>query len=376
MRIVYVLTSLGVGGAERQALAVADRMARRGHNVAVLVLSLRLVDEWPTTLPTVHLNMRKTPVSVFAGLARARSFLRDFRPDLLHSHSFHANIIARLLKLLVPSTKVLSTVHNVYEGGRLRMLAYRLTDGLATRTTAVSRAAADRFIRLKVVPRQKCLVITNGIDIADFSPSADRRVLIRAAMGAGDSFIWLAAGRLVPAKDFPNLLSAFRLVRIAFPDAQLWIAGAAADSMLKKTEDGRSGIVFGFASERGSLEHVRLLGLCRDMPALFDAADAFVQASAWEGMPLAVGEAMAMEKSVVSTDAGGTREIVSDAGIIVPPKNADALAKAMLDLMQEPAEFRRTLGRAARARIVSHFSMEMKADEWEALYRVVVRAQS
>src|ERR1019366_9417433 len=91
MRIVYVLTSLGVGGAERQALAVADRMAHRGHEVAVLVLSPRLVDEWPTNLPTVYLNMRKTPVSVLAGLTQARRFLRGpprpaSQPQLSRKH--------------------------------------------------------------------------------------------------------------------------------------------------------------------------------------------------------------------------------------------------------------------------------------------------
>jgi glycosyltransferase involved in cell wall biosynthesis len=375
MRIVYMLTSLGVGGAERQALAVADRMAHRGHEVAILVLSPRLVDEWPTNLPTVYLNMRKTPVSFQAGLVQARRFLRGFRPDLLHSHSFHANIVARLLKLLVHSTKTVSTVHNIYEGGQLRMLAYRLTDSLADRTTVVSQASADRFIRLKAIPRKKCLVLTNGIDIAEFTPSKERRTNTRAEMGAGDSFIWLAAGRLVPAKDFPNLLRAFKLVRAANPNTHLWIAGAPAEGMLRKSVNGKSGFVRGFVVERDSMENVRLLGFRRDMPALFDAADAFALSSAWEGMPLAVAEAMAMEKPVIATDAGGTRELIGDAGTIVPPKNADALAAAMLDLMQEPAEFRQTLGQSARARISSHFSIETRTDEWEALYQVIVETQ-
>jgi glycosyltransferase involved in cell wall biosynthesis len=375
MRIVYVLTSLGVGGAERQALAVADRMAHRGHEVSVLVLSPRLVDEWPTNLPTVCLNMRKTPVSVLSGLAQARHFLRGFRPDLPHSLSFHANIVARLLKLLVPSTKIVSTVHNVYEGARMRMLAYRLTDVLASRTTAVSQAATDRFIHLKAIPRKKCLVLPNGIDLAEFTPSTERRKNTRTEMAGGDSFIWLAAGRLVPAKDFPNLLRAFKLVRAANPNTQLWIAGAPAEEMLRKSVDGKSGFVSGFVVERDSMENVRLLGFRRDMPALFDAADAFVLSSAWEGMPLAVAEAMAMEKPVVATDAGGTRELIGDAGTIVPPKNADALAAAMLDLMQQPAEFRQTLGQSARARISSHFNIETRANEWEALYQAIVEAR-
>jgi len=122
MRIFYMLNSLGMGGAERLALALADRMAQRGHSVAVVVLLPRIGNEWPTDLRVVPLDMGSSPWSVFAGVVRARRFLREFQPDVIHSHSFHANILARLLRLFVPSAKVLTTVHNVYEGGRMRML--------------------------------------------------------------------------------------------------------------------------------------------------------------------------------------------------------------------------------------------------------------
>lgn len=363
MRIVYVLTSLGMGGAERVVLALARRMAQRGHTVALLVLRPPVAEQWPTTLPVVHLEMRKTPVSLLAGLAQARRFLREFRPDLVHSHSFHANIVARLLKGLAPP-QVVSTVHNVYEGGWLRMLAYRLTDGLARQTIAVSQAAADRFVRLKAVPQNKCVVLTNGIDITEFAPSADRRVRMRAEMGANTQFIWLTAGRIVPAKDYPNLLRAFTLVRAACPEAQLWIAGEAFGPEFST--------VRGLAAELGLEDSVRWLGLRRDLPALLDAADGFVLGSAWEGMPLVVGEAMAMEKPVVATDVGGVRELVGDAGVLVPSKNFDGLARAMLDQMQNTPEDRRTLGLAARARIQSNFSMDAKSDEWEALYLTIL----
>ncbi len=99
MRIVTVLTSLGVGGAEKQALAVAERMARRGHDMALLVLMPQVPEEWPTTLPVVHLDLRKNPASVGWGFRRGRRFLRDFRPDVVHSHNFHANLLARLLRI-------------------------------------------------------------------------------------------------------------------------------------------------------------------------------------------------------------------------------------------------------------------------------------
>lgn len=374
MRIVYVLTSLGVGGAERQALAVADRMVQRGHEVAVLVLSPGFAEEWPTRLHVVHMNMRKTAPSGLSGLLIARSFLREFRPDLLHSHSFHANLVARLMKLIVPSVKVICTIHNVYEGGWRRMMTYRLTDGLSYLTTAVSQAAAARFVKVKAVRRGKCLVVRNGIDVGEFMPSADRRCMMREAMGAGSSFIWLAAGRLVAAKDYPNVLRAFRKVRVEFPEAQLWIAGASADGIPKRTEGRGCGLASGLAVEYDWMEQVRLLGLRRDMPALFDAVDGFVLSSAWEGMPLVVGEAMAMEKPVVATDVGGTRELMGDVGSMVGPGDSDALAAAMIDVIRQPVQTRQSLGRVARTRIAREFSMDARADEWEALYRHAVEA--
>src|SRR5208337_3817686 len=113
------------------------------------------------------------------------------------------------------------------------------------------------------------------------------------------------------------------------------------------------------------------LGLRRDLPALLDAADGFVLASAWEGMPLVVGEAMAMEKPVVATDVGGVRELMGEAGMLVPPKNPDALAAAMLVLMRSSFEARQNLGRKARVRIEDYFNIETRAQQWELLYRTL-----
>ncbi len=364
MRIAYVLTSLGMGGAERQVLALARRMSERGHAIALLVLRPRLAEEWPTDLDVVHLEMHKNPVSVMKALAQSRRYLREFRPDLVHSHSFHANMIARILGVLVRGPVVLSTVHNVYEGGWARMLAYRLTDRLSRRTTAVSAAAAERFVRLRAVPQAKIAVVTNGIDTAEFAPNAQRRAQARATLETGDKFIWLAAGRIAPAKAYPNLLRAFALVRAARPDAQLWIAGGGDPTGVKQ--------VSGFAVDHGLIQQARWLGLRRDMAALLDAADGFVLASSWEGMPLAVGEAMAMEKPVLATDVGGVRELVADAGMVAPAGDSAALAEAMLELMRRSAEERQRLGRAARARIAALFSMDARGDQWESIYRSLI----
>jgi glycosyltransferase involved in cell wall biosynthesis len=201
-------------------------------------------------------------------------------------------------------------------------------------------------------------------DTAEFAPSLERRASLRARMGVQAEFVWLAAGRIAAAKDYPNLLRAFARVHAAAAHARLWIAGEAMGNGLTAMQ--------ALTAELGLADAVRWLGLRRDMPALFDAADGFMLASAWEGMPLAVGEAMAMEKPVVATDVGGVRELMGEVGAIVPAKSPEGLAASMLALMRSTPEARASLGCAARAHIQENFSIEARADEWETLYRGVL----
>jgi glycosyltransferase involved in cell wall biosynthesis len=361
MQIAYLLTSLGMGGAEKQVVALAARMAERGHTVALISVMPTTAEEWPAPVEVLYLNIRKLPWPALSGLMRARAFLREFRPDILHSHSFHANMLARLLALLVPGTVVVSTIHNIYEGGRLRMLAYRLTNRLSRRTVAVSQAAADRFTRLGAVPQGRCSVITNGIDVQEFAPDRERRARTRMEMGVHAKFVWLASGRIVAGKDYPNLLRALVILNKTHSWAEVWIAGGWTDSEMARLVEH---------PEFLQTEHmVRWLGLRRDLPALLDAADGFVSSSAWEGMPLAIGEAMAMEKLVVATDVGGVRELVGDEGCLVPPHDPAALAAAMRDVMQTDVSISIANRRSARERICACFDVNTKPLEWESLYR-------
>jgi glycosyltransferase involved in cell wall biosynthesis len=361
MRIVYVLTSLGMGGAEKQVVALAARMVERGHTVALVSLMPSKAEEWPAPVEVFYLDIRKNPWSALQGLMRARAFLRNFRPGIVHSHSFHANMLARLLTLVVPKTVVVSTIHNIYEGGRFRMLAYRFTDWRSRRTVSVSRAAAERFTRHGAVPRGRCVVITNGIDIEEFSPSPERRTRMRQEMGVDTEFVWLASGRIVAAKDYPNLLRALVILLKKPLNVQVWVAGGwAAREMARLIE----------VPEFQKVEHtVRWLGLRRDLPALLDAADGFVSSSAWEGMPLSIGEAMAMGKQVVATDVGGVRELVGSDGHLVPPRDPAALAAAMDEVMRTDGTDGAAKGMQSRKRICECFNMDTKPLEWERLYR-------
>ncbi len=359
MRIIYVLTSLGVGGAERQVIGLAERMAARGHRVLLVVLKGQAGEEWPSGIEKIYLKIRKNPVDIFGGVLRARRTLDEYKPEVVHSHTFPANMFARVLKIISKPFLLVGTIHNVYEGGWWRMLAYRWTDGLSERTTAVSEAAAERFVRLKAVPQSKVMVLTNGIEVEEFDPEKIERGGLRRELGTEEEFVWLAVGRVTAAKDYENLLRGFALVKAKRNEARLWIAG-------EESEEGER--LRGLAAEIGVSEAVSWLGLRRDVAALMRNADGFVLSSAWEGMPLVIGEAMACGLPLVATDVGGVREIAGECGVIVPAKNAEKLARGMSAVMEMSAERRGELGAKARARVLSEFEMDGKAEVWERFY--------
>lgn len=364
MRIVYILTTLGMGGAERQALDLGQRMVQRGHAVQVFTLGPPLAEEWETDLPVIRLGVSKDPLGGLASLARAQRHLRRFRPDLLHSHCFHSNLFARLLRLGGARVPVISTVHNIYEGPWSRMMAYRLTDALAAKVVTVSQASADRYVRLKAAHSEKVQVISNGFDPSFFTPDASRRAQTRKAAGIEKEFLWLSVGRLTPAKNFPNLLRAFAAVHAVRPEARLWIAGSGEREETACLQEQARAL-----EAQGAL---RWLGVRRNLRALLDAADGFVLGSDWEGMPLAIGEAMAMQTPVVATDVGGVRELMGSTGLLVPPRDASSLASAMLETMTLTAEERASRSLLARKRIEKDFSMSARVESWESLYRTVL----
>ena len=138
--------------------------------------------------------------------------IREWRPDILHTHMVHANLLGRALRPLAPVGALVSTIHSISDGGRLRMAGYRLTNGLVDRVTIISRLAADRYLKIGAVPAARLEVIPNTVDLERFRPSSEARAAIRNELGVGEEFVWLAVGRFQPAKDYPTMIAAFARV--------------------------------------------------------------------------------------------------------------------------------------------------------------------
>ena len=364
MRILFLSTSMGLGGADQQLLSAAQVLRDRGHEIRIVSLTPlgpMGLQARSLGLATDSLEMRRG-VPDPRGLARLVRIVRAWKPDVVHSHMVHANLMARALRLLVPVPVLVSTIHNVYEGGPLLMAGYRLTNGLVDHMTIISQAAADRFVGERIVPGRLLTVIANGVDtdrMRNLPPEG--RAALRGEMSVGDQqFVWLAVGRFEVAKDYPNMLRAFGDVRAREPRAVLVIVGQG--SLQAEAE--------ALTAELGLREAVRFLGARDDVPAVMSAADGYVMSSAWEGMPMVLLEAAAAGLPIVATAVGGNVEVVRDgeSGFLVPARDSGVLRAGMLRLMALPEEQRRAMGERGREHVRANYGLQRVAERWERVY--------
>lgn len=358
--VVMLVTGLDYGGAERQASELARRLAGRGWRVGVVSMlpPRAFADELEAAgVPVVTLGMARGVPDPRA-LVRLAGVLGRWRPLVLHSHMVHANLLGRLVRLVRWAPVQISTAHSVDEGARWRELAYRLTDPLCSLTTNVAEAAVERYVRVGAAPAGRIEHVPNGVDTDRFRPDPEARRRVRDEWGDG-AFWWLAVGRFEKQKDYPTLLRAFARVRTGHPEARLAIAGAGP---LRPDIEA-------LAAEVGVAPSVRFLGLRTDVPALMAAADAYVMSSAWEGLPLVLLEAAASGLPVVTTDAGGTAEVLDSRRLVVPPRSPEALAGAMSAVYDMSAADRAALGLQNRAHVEATYSLDAVVTRWEGIYR-------
>jgi len=360
MKILLMSTGLGLGGAERQVCDLADQFVSIGHEVMLISLTGETVNK-PTnpSVKLVALGMRKTPQGFVSAYWKTRQLISGYKPDVLHSHMIHANIFARLLRLTVKIPHLICTAHSSNEGGRLRMLAYRLTDFLADVSTNVSEDAVHALLKKGACKPGRMITMHNGIDTHRFHFDECARKEKRSELGLNDHTpLLLAVGRLTEAKDYFNMLKAFSLIDNLAIQPRLAIAGAGELGPQLEEEAERLGV-----SDR-----VHFLGLRRDIPELMSAADLYVMSSAWEGLPLVIGEAMACENLVVATDAGGCGELMGNIGTVVPVKNPEMLSRAVQEILALDTEQRRHIGKKARNRIIDRYSLQNVANTWLNIY--------
>ena len=363
---MHCITLLDVGGVEGQVLSTSNELLRRGHDVRILVLRPpRERSGFRTDATILFVGLSKSPLGIVRGLFVALRAVRAFRPDIVHGHSFHANMFTRLLRMLERFPYLVNTFHtscgprNTLDGGRWHTLAYRMTDFLVDVSTNVSKEATETFAEARAVPRKKLRTVYDAIDTERFQPSVDCSASLRETFGVREgSFVWLAVGRLAGPKDYRNLLEAFAAVLQEIPDSLLFVVGDGPD---RETLNAR-------VRELSIEKHVRFLGTRLDVPRLMQCANAYVLSSAWEGFPNALGEAMSSALPCVSTDCGGVLELLGNEGWIVPVSDSHALGRRMVEVASLDRETRVLRGNRARQRVLANYSLEKCVANWLELY--------
>lgn len=365
--VAFVIPSLDrLGGAERQVLMLASGLRRREWQVSVVALTANgataAAELHATGISFVSLGMRKGLADP-RGWVRLQRWIKAQQPDILHAHLPHAAWISRWSRIAAPMRVVIDTVHTSATGPVSRRLGYRTSHWLTDTATFVSRDALNAWTASGVVPHARTAAVRNAVDTALFYPDPNLRATMRSRLGLGNEFLWFTAGRFDPVKNYPMLLAAMQKLP---PHAHLLIAGTGPERANQKI----------LARSLGLQDRVRFIGFVHEVHRWMQAADAVVLASRWEGLPLVLLEAGACALPSVATNVPGSREVLQHGrtGLLTTPDDPVALASAMSDLMQMPAEMRAKLGSQARHHILAHFSLDAILDRWHDVYTGLLTA--
>lgn len=356
-----------IGGAEQQVMLLACGLKQRGWRVSVISLTggggyaARKLES--DGVEFVSLEMRKGLLDP-RGWLRFHDWLRRAAPDVVHAHLTQPAWLARWSRLATDLPVAVDTLHSSATGGFIRRFGYRLSNSLADRVTAVSQAAAQAHLAADTVTPRKLEIIPNGIAPERWQPNKQIRAAARRELGVADEFLWIAAGRLEPVKDYPTLL---RAMAILPEPAKLIIAGSGyLQAQLSA-----------LSAELGLAGRVRFLGFAHDLHRWMQAADAIVLSSRWEGLPTVLIEASAAGLAAAATDVPGVREALgptADGARLSPAGDPAALARAMTNVMQTPPEAREALAARARQFAVEQFSSEIVLSRWERLYQTLLHS--
>lgn len=362
MKILYVITGLGLGGAEKVVVDLAEQMNGLGHEVRIAYLKGEaIVKPKSSDIGLIALGLEGVSQAISAS-KKYRALVKEFKPDVVHAHMIHANIFTRVLRKFIITPRLICTAHSNNEGGHFRMLAYKLTHSLSDLTTNVSQSAAKSFERFGAVPNGGIQTVYNGINLNKFKYNSTLSKKIKNELNVDkNTTLFLAVGRMHEAKDYPNLLYSFFNLKESLNGERRIKLIIAGDGHLKLK-------IKQLISELKLDEDVLLLGSRDDISSLMSAADVFVLSSSFEGFGLVVAEAMACECFVVATDCGGVKEVMGGSGILVSSKNTIQLTDALQKILKMDCSEIELNNQKALEHVRLNFDLNLITRQWLKIY--------
>jgi glycosyltransferase involved in cell wall biosynthesis len=373
-RVLHLITSFDVGGTERQAVELLNRIDEKRFDVRLAVLGWRgplrrqIVERFPY-VPEFPLDSFFNANAV-KQLLRLRETMIENRIAVLHTHDFYSGALGVTAARLCGVKAIAAQRHMRLSDRRIHDWGTRYIHRLATRLLVNAEGIRDHILKMGGVSPDKIVVIHNGLaapphDEMDALSLRERRragLLAELGLGAGARVVGCVAG-LKPVKGHRFLLEAAAKVMEADPRVHLVLVG---DGELRDE-------IAALARRLGIGARTRLLGHREDSAQLAAAFEVAVLASLSEGLPNAVMEAMAAGAPVVATAVGGVPELIEDGvtGFLVPPANSEALAER-IEYALSQADLTDSVAMRGRQFIIERFGMERMVAAVERLYDEII----
>ena len=322
----------------------------------------------------VHIDIQHG--GIWPSMKKLLNLLRDEKIDIIHSQGARADFYARLAaKLGEKKTKVINTVAVLVEGydaGILRKKVYcaldRFSEMYVDKFIAVSEVLKEKLITTHSIPEQKIVTIYNGIELQEYrNHDFDRscREIRKEFCIEDGAFLIGAIGRMVWEKGFEYLIRCIPEIIKTFPKVKILLVG-----------DGPRRERLEALGERLKIKNnIVFTGFRSNIREILSAIDILVVPSILEGFPMITLEAMAMAKPIIATNIDGITEQITDGenGILVPPKNPEAIAKAVIRILADK-ESSKAMGLEARKKVEQEFSVEKMVRETEKVYLSLLKA--
>jgi len=286
--------------------------------------------------------------------------LRKEKPDILHTHLFHADILGRIVGKLAGVPKIITTIHNINIGGAIREFIIRVTKNFVDYNIAVSNIVAENAIEKKMADKRKLALIYNGVDLQNFPIKNKSDVRAKLKISQNKTML-VSVGSLTKQKGYNYLLDAVKEIN---SDFLFFILGEGPERRALEEKIAKDGLA----------ERVILTGNVTNVNDYLQAADVFVMPSLWEGFSIALLEAAASKKIVVATDVGGNSEIIQDGknGFLIKPREAEVLAKKIEYVLDLSEEEKKKIEERVRKTIEENFSIDKMVRKYANLYSKLI----
>ena len=372
IEVMHVITSLDIGGAETMLaqLVAGDTAGPVSHGVVSLKPGGALRESLEDAgIPVTDVGVGKRR-GALTGLVRLAGLIRSRRPAVVHTWLYHADLLGTLALVLSGRRRATRLVWGV-RCANMDMRRYSLSTRCVLKLLSLLSSRSDLVLcnsdagravheRLGYRP-PRWRVIPNGVDVDRFRPRPGERAAIRAELGLDDmSFVVGMCARVDPMKDYDNFVKASAAFAETAPEARFVLVGAGTD------EPG-SALDWAITVSGIAGRFVRL-GQRQDIDRIHAALDVATLSSVSEGFPNVLAEAMACGVPCVATDVGDSSSIIGDTGLVVPPRDAEALSAAWDRLRRESRDHRAARGAAARRRVASRYALATMIEAYRTLY--------